>query len=95
MTSIAPPRIAAYLLKRFLLHDEALVGDLFEEFGRRRSRRWLWRQVVAAVVITPLQLSVTIEGTSHWNAEPETASRRVLRLIATRGVRMCNGGQSP
>lgn len=51
MKSIAPPRLAVYLLRRRLSHNEPLVGDLLEEFERRQSRVWLWWQVLAAIVV--------------------------------------------
>ncbi len=45
-----PPRLAAALL-RHLLHSDSLAGDLAEEFGRRQSRLWYWRQVLAAISV--------------------------------------------
>jgi hypothetical protein len=45
-----PPRLAAALL-HFFSADQALIGDLLEEYERRRSRVWLWRQVTAAVAV--------------------------------------------
>jgi hypothetical protein len=42
-------RFAAFLLDRFLADNEALAGDLLEEFEVRGSRAWLWRQVIVAV----------------------------------------------
>jgi len=44
------PRLAAALLHRFSA-DQALIGDLLEEYERRRSRVWLWRQMAAAVAV--------------------------------------------
>ena len=43
------PRVAVALLQSFC-RDEALVGDILEEYERRRSRGWLWRQVAVAVM---------------------------------------------
>lgn len=43
------PTIAVALLQLFC-RDEALVGDILEEFEARRSRAWLWRQVGVAVM---------------------------------------------
>jgi hypothetical protein len=37
------------ILRRSLTNNEPLIGDLLEEFDRRRSHVWLWRQVVAAI----------------------------------------------
>jgi hypothetical protein len=47
-----PPRLAVALLQHFV-RDEALVGDLLEEYESRRSRLWLWRQVCFAMVTRP------------------------------------------
>ena len=44
------PRVAVSLLQSFC-RDEALVGDILEEYERRQSRAWLWRQVAAAVML--------------------------------------------
>lgn len=44
------PVIAVFLLQRFC-RDEALVGDILEEFEHRRSRAWLWRQVAVVVLL--------------------------------------------
>jgi hypothetical protein len=43
------PSIAVWLLQLFC-RDEALVGDILEEYDARGSRAWLWRQVGMAVV---------------------------------------------
>jgi len=45
-----PPRLAVALLHRFSA-DPALIGDVIEEYEQRRSRLWLWRQVMAAVAV--------------------------------------------
>jgi hypothetical protein len=52
MTPLAPPRLAEYLLRRYLSHNEPLAGDLLEEFDRRQSRLWFWWQVIGALVVT-------------------------------------------
>lgn len=46
-----PPRLAVALLNRFLPGEEALAGDLIEEFEARPSRAWFWRQTIAALAI--------------------------------------------
>jgi hypothetical protein len=43
------PMVAVALLQLFC-RDDALVGDIVEEFEARRSRAWLWRQVGVALV---------------------------------------------
>lgn len=50
MTRSAPPAFATRLLALFIdPGNQALVGDLLEQYSEGRSRWWYWRQVVAAV----------------------------------------------
>jgi hypothetical protein len=49
MSNDPTTRVAAYLLDRCLQDNEALAGDVLEEFASRRSRFWLWRQVLVAI----------------------------------------------
>jgi hypothetical protein len=51
MRTSHPSRLALGLLNRFIPDDEPLAGDLLEEFGRRQSQLWLWRQVLLAILI--------------------------------------------
>jgi preprotein translocase subunit SecY len=44
-----PSRLATWLLDRLGL-SEALTGDLIEEYARRGSTFWFWRQVIMAVL---------------------------------------------
>jgi hypothetical protein len=46
-----PPALAAWMLEHLLWggKNEALAGDLLEEFQRRRSTAWYWRQVLFAI----------------------------------------------
>ena len=53
MTGPRPPRLALVVLRAFRVDDDSLVGDIVEEFGARRSRLWLWRQVLGAVLAGP------------------------------------------
>jgi hypothetical protein len=50
MTTRQPPRVALWLLSRILPDGDPLIGDLVEEFGRRGSRLWFWRQTAGAVL---------------------------------------------
>lgn len=47
----APPRLAAWMLNHLTppARDEALAGDLLEDFRAGRSSAWYWRQVFAAI----------------------------------------------
>lgn len=54
MTSPRLPRLADVLVRRLALDNEPLAGDLVEEFQRRKSRLWLWRQLMAAFVMQAL-----------------------------------------
>jgi len=54
MMAPTPPRLACALLDRLALDNEPLAGDLLEEFQRRQSKLWLWRQLVAALVMQAL-----------------------------------------
>lgn len=53
MTFKDPPRIAAWMLEHLTFggKNEALTGDLLEEFRRGRSVIWYWRQVLVAIVV--------------------------------------------
>ena len=53
MTASRPPRFALYILRALGVDDESLAGDIVEEFGVRRSRLWLWRQVLGAILAGP------------------------------------------
>jgi len=50
MSRHEPPGLARALLRRLALDNEPLAGDLVEEFRRRQSDAWLWRQLIAALV---------------------------------------------
>jgi hypothetical protein len=54
MRSSKPPALATWVLEHLTLGDrkEALTGDLLEEFHRRRSVVWYWRQVLAAILMS-------------------------------------------
>ena len=51
---LIPPTTATWVLKHLVLgtRNEALEGDLLEEFHRRRSAGWYWRQVLRAVLLS-------------------------------------------
>jgi hypothetical protein len=84
VSAAAPPRLAVALLERLAPRNEALAGDLAEEFRLGRSRTWYWRQVLAAVAA---------EFTSGVRAQPVLVARalvtgwltlRVIHLVTSR-----------
>lgn len=48
-----PPPLAMWMLRHLTAgdRDEALAGDLLEEFHAGRSKTWFWRQVTTAVLL--------------------------------------------
>lgn len=52
MTRYEPPLLATWMLEHLAPgnRNEALAGDLLEDFHAGRSNRWYWRQVFAACV---------------------------------------------
>ncbi len=51
MRSSQPPPVATWVLKHFGSRNEALTGDLVEEYRQGRSTVWYWRQVLMVVVV--------------------------------------------
>jgi hypothetical protein len=58
-----PPRLAEWLLTHAVPGPmiDSLAGDLAEEFARRRSALWYWRQVVVAIL-----MGHASEVRQHW-----------------------------
>jgi hypothetical protein len=48
---MSAPVFATWLVKQFRPDDEAIIGDLIEEYRAGRSVAWYWRQVVIAITI--------------------------------------------
>jgi hypothetical protein len=51
MKSLQPPSGPTWLLKRFGCRNDALTGDLIEEYSQGRSTAWYWEQVLIAIVV--------------------------------------------
>jgi preprotein translocase subunit SecY len=62
MTEMRPPALATWLLKHAARGNDALVGDLFEEYRRRRSSVWYWRQVLTVVVVSLSREALLVLG---------------------------------
>jgi hypothetical protein len=54
MRATRPPRLSTWLLERFVggPRRESLVGDLLEQYPRRRSAAWYWRQVITTIMVS-------------------------------------------
>jgi hypothetical protein len=64
MTGHTPSRMAAALLKLIACGNDALAGDLEEQFRTGRSTRWYWSQVAAiAVRSRRIQAAVILAAT--------------------------------
>jgi hypothetical protein len=52
MKSSKPPALATWLVEHLVPgnRNEALAGDLLEQFGQGRSVAWYWRQVLVAIL---------------------------------------------
>ena len=48
---MTPPRLATWLLGHLNGTNEALAGDLLEEYRHGRSAAWYWRQVMKAILV--------------------------------------------
>ncbi len=50
-----PPVVATAILMCLGPREEPIVGDLLEEYGAGRSRRWFWWQVLSAVAVSVIR----------------------------------------
>lgn len=74
------PRLALALLERFVPDSAPLAGDLLEEFERRRSRAWLWWQVLAAIANASFKQSDDIRPLRLTDLQPVEAQQRSPRM---------------
>ena len=54
-----PPALATWFLARFGSVDDALVGDLYQEWSSGRSSAWFWQQTLSAIACA------TVRGVRH------------------------------
>jgi hypothetical protein len=80
-----PPAFATSLLVRLGEEDDALAGDLLEEFSRGRSRTWYWRQVLAAISLAAVR---------HLRTHPLRAAGGVAIGWLTLGLVFLAGDQA-
>ena len=92
MTGQAPPALARTLLDRLALDNEPLAGDLLEEFQRRGSTLWLWRQLGAALVMqalyaphppVALNLTPTDPVVAEWLMSKRLDRKRTVNLTGS------------
>jgi hypothetical protein len=79
MKNVQPPRLAVALLSRFLPDNEPLVGDLLEEFAARKSRVWLWRQVILALPMGSFHKRVDVRPLRLVDRSPVEIMRSDIR----------------
>ena len=53
MRSNQPPAVATWLLRQFGCspRNDAILGDLVEQYRHGRSRRWYWYQTLIALIM--------------------------------------------
>ncbi|MEW6322549.1 MAG: hypothetical protein AB1635_15855 [Acidobacteriota bacterium] len=78
MTPRPTPRVALWLLERFVADSEPLAGDLAEEHARGRSRAWVWRQVIGAFAAAAMRPAGDIRPIRLLDAQPLEAVSRTL-----------------
>ena len=92
MTRLHPPRLANLLVQRLALDNEPLAGDLVEEFRRRQSRLWLWRQLIVALVMqalyaphppVSLNLTPTDPVVAEWLMSKRLEKKRTINLTGS------------
>jgi hypothetical protein len=74
-----PPNVAMYLLSRFgsPYHGESLAGDLIEQFQKGRPARWVWREVLCAILAARMR---TI-GLKPWPSIAKTTLRVINAIM--------------
>jgi hypothetical protein len=79
MKTPQPSTLALRLLNRFIPDGEPLAGDLLEEFGRKQSQLWLWRQVLLAILIHAFRRPADLRPLKLVDHEFDVPERRWRR----------------
>jgi hypothetical protein len=80
MRTNKPPRLALAFLERLVPDSAFLAGDLAEEYQRRRSRCWLWWEVLGAIAIAWRKRPDDIRPLRLVDLQPADAVERTRRL---------------
>ena len=81
MTLSKPPALATWMLEHLApgIDEDALAGDLLEEFRHRRSVAWYWRQVLMAIFV-----GLSKELGRQWRAAGFAVAWTVASVIPLR-----------
>ena len=82
-----PPRLARLLLDWLAPGNDALRGDLDEEFAGGRSRRWYWRQVFSAIAH---EGTLRVRGRAIYSLENYVTGLITLTLVGFYAVFVIN-----
>lgn len=80
MTRRQPPRLAVMLLER-VIPDNALAGDLIEEYAHRPSRLRVWGEVIAAITIAWFERPDEIRPLRLVDLQPCDAIERSRQVL--------------
>jgi len=96
-----PPALALWLLRRLgpRYCNEALEGDLFEQYQQDGSPSWYWRQTLAAVMIAGIRRALTclarIAAMTSLRALTEAAMLVGALVLAQRYRQICASSNLP
>ena len=77
-------RMATWLMRRAGPSDEALAGDLLEEYRQGRSKLWYWREVLMAVTVAQSRaFGLSLRGMTRSLTAGWTVEFSPKRLIVT------------
>jgi hypothetical protein len=85
MTRRHAPRLALALLEHFVPDNDALAGDLLEDFERRQSSGWFWWQVLTAIAMACVERPAEIRPLRLVELQPSDAQERSRRLGLSSG----------